>query len=58
MMKPDFGLLFLRLTAGAMMMGHGFGKVSARIAGKPAFPDPIGIGPVPSLALAAFATAC
>ena len=53
--KPDFGLLFLRLTAGAMMMGHGFGKVSDLIAGKTAFPDPIGIGPVPSLALAAFA---
>lgn len=54
-MKPDFGLLILRLSAGLMMTGHGFGKVSDLIAGKTAFPDPLGIGPVPSLALAAFA---
>ena len=54
-MKPDFGLLFLRLTFGLLMMGHGFGKVQDLIAGKTGFPDPLGIGPVPSLALAAFA---
>lgn len=53
-MKPDFGLLFLRLTFGLMMMGHGFGKVQDLIAGKAGFPDPLGIGSLPSLALAAF----
>ena len=38
-----------------MMMGHGFGKVMDLIAGKTGFPDPIGIGSMPSLVLAAFA---
>jgi putative oxidoreductase len=54
-MKPDFGLLLLRLTFGLMIMSHGLGKVQALIAGKTAFADPIGIGEAPSLALAAFA---
>lgn len=54
-MKPDFGLLVLRLGAGLMMMGHGLGKVQDLVAGKTAFADPIGIGAAPSLALAAFA---
>ncbi len=54
-MKTDLGLLFLRLAAGAMMLGHGFGKVTGVLAGRTNFPDPLGIGPVPSLALAAFA---
>ncbi len=54
-MKPDLGLLLLRLTFGLLMAGHGLGKVQDLIAGKTAFPDPLGIGPVPSLALAAFA---
>ena len=54
-MKPDFGLLLLRLTFGLLMMGHGLGKVQDLIAGKTAFADPIGIGQGPSLALAAFA---
>lgn len=54
-MKPDLGLLLLRLTFGLMMAGHGVGKVQNLIAGKTGFPDPLGIGSVPSLALAAFA---
>ena len=54
-MKPDIGLLLLRMSAGLMMMGHGWSKVSDIIAGKTGFPDPLGIGAVPSLALAAFA---
>ncbi len=53
-MKMDIGLLLLRLTFGLMMAVHGFGKVSDLIAGKTAFPDPLGIGAAPSLALAAF----
>ena len=55
MKSRDFGLLFLRVTIGLMMAGHGFGKVSDLLAGKTGFPDPLGIGSVPSLALAAFA---
>lgn len=54
-MKPDIGLLLLRLSFGLLMAGHGLGKVQDLIAGKTGFPDPLGIGSVPSLALAAFA---
>ena len=53
--KIDLGLLVLRLGAGLMMAGHGLGKAMDLFAGSTSFPDPIGIGPVPSLALAAFA---
>lgn len=55
MMNRDFGLLFLRASMGLMMAGHGIGKVSDLFAGKTGFPDPLGIGSVPSLAFAAFA---
>lgn len=54
-MKPDLGLLLLRLSFGLMMAGHGLGKVQDFVAGKTGFPDPLGIGSLPSLALAAFA---
>lgn len=52
-MKPDFGLLFLRVSIGAMMiLGHGVGKLQSLLAGNGAFPDPLGIGSTPSLVLA------
>jgi putative oxidoreductase len=51
----DIGLLFLRVTVGLMMLGHGFGKLSDLLAGEFGFPDPIGIGPLPSKILAVFA---
>lgn len=55
-MKDDLGLLFLRVAFGLMMvLGHGFGKVSSLFSGQTGFPDPLGIGPTASLALAAFA---
>lgn len=54
-MKADFGLLILRVTFGLFLAGHGLGKVQDLAAGKTSFADPIGIGPVPSLVLAAFA---
>ena len=54
-MKSDFGLLFLRVTFGLLLAGHGLGKVQMLIAGNTDFADPIGIGPMPSLVLAAFA---
>lgn len=54
-MSLDTGLLLLRVGAGLMMAGHGWGKVADLLAGRSDFADPIGIGPVPSLALAAFA---
>ena len=54
-MKSDIGLLLLRLSFGLMMaISHGLGKFQNLIAGKGGFPDPLGIGSMPSLALAAF----
>ena len=52
--KPDVGLLILRVSFGLLMAGHGLGKVQDLFAGKTGFPDPLGIGSVPSLVLAAF----
>ncbi|MEM6278106.1 MAG: DoxX family protein [Verrucomicrobiota bacterium] len=52
----SFGLLILRLfTGGCMLLAHGWGKLAkfGELSGK--FPDPIGIGSAPSLALAVFA---
>lgn len=54
-MALDWGLLILRVGTGLLLAGHGWGKVQDLLAGKTDFPDPIGLGPVPSLALAAFA---
>ena len=54
-MSTDLGLLILRLAAGGMMLGHGLGKLQNVLAGKWSFPDPIGVGSKPSLALALFA---
>jgi putative oxidoreductase len=50
----DLGLLFLRVVAGAMMLGHGYGKVVDFFSGSTGFPDPLGIGSRASLASAAF----
>lgn len=55
-MKTDAALFLLRVTTGAMMIfGHGYGKVVRLFSGATSFPDPLGIGSTPSLALAAFA---
>jgi len=59
-MKRDgalsFGLLLLRVGAGLMLMTHGIGKVMRLVEGGGGeWADPIGLGPLPSLALAAFA---
>lgn len=54
-MNRDFGLLILRVSFGLLLAGHGLGKVQDLIAGKTQFADPLGIGPLPSLILAAFA---
>jgi putative oxidoreductase len=49
-------LLILRVVAAGMLIyGHGAVKISHMIHGQFAFADPIGIGIVPSLILAAFA---
>lgn len=52
----DFGLLVLRLASGGFLfVGHGLGKVQRLLEGRTDWADPIGIGPLPSLVLAAFA---
>jgi len=52
----DIGLLVLRLGAGGMLLAlHGWGKVMNLFSGDPQFGDPIGIGMLPSLILAAAA---
>jgi len=53
----DLGLLVLRAWLGAtMLFNHGLKKLMDLLAGKGAsFPDPIGLGPTPSLALSTFA---
>lgn len=53
----DYGLLVLRLAFGfSMIYGHGWGKL-IRLFGSEeiSFADPFGLGPVASLAMAAFA---
>ncbi|HEY0966242.1 MAG TPA: DoxX family protein [Opitutaceae bacterium] len=52
----DIGLLLLRVGLGSsMLVLHGWGKLMRLVEGNLAFSDPIGLGPVPSLALAVFA---
>ncbi len=55
----DLGLLILRLGVGGMMLfGHGWGKLENFTIIQERFPDPIGLGPAISLALAIFAEVC
>jgi len=57
-MRSDIGLLLLRVSAGGMMlMGHGWGKMMGYSKMATMFPDPFGIGPAASLAMAIFGEA-
>lgn len=52
----DAALLILRwVAAGTLIYGHGAVKITHIIHGNYAFMDPVGLGAVPSLFLAAFA---
>jgi putative oxidoreductase len=51
--RKDIGLLIWRVVPSAMMMTHGWGKLTAIIAGDMDFSDPIGVGPALSKILAA-----
>lgn len=56
--SSDLALLLLRLWIGAsMLVLHGWSKVERLLDGNASFRDPLGVGPVASLALAAFAEA-
>lgn len=48
--QNDLGLLFLRLTAGGLMLTHGYPKLSNWSSLSGSFPDPLGIGSTLSLA--------
>ena len=51
----NIGLLLLRIVfCGAMIYGHGLGKLNKLIDGNFKFSDPIGIGEAPTLFLAVF----
>ncbi|MBD3220968.1 DoxX family membrane protein [bacterium] len=51
-----WGLLIMRVALGAMMLGaHGWAKLTNFSAYATQFPDPLGLGANPSLALAVFA---
>lgn len=49
----DFGLLIMRIGFSVGLMTHGYGKFLKVVQGNFEFGDPIGIGPVFSLVLAA-----
>ena len=49
------GLLLLRVSCSRLFFTHGYSKVLKIINGDFTFSDPIGIGPLPSLILTAFA---
>ncbi len=54
--SPDLGLLVLRLWLGISMLWlHGWSKLMDLFAGKTSFPDPLGIGELPSFLLAILA---
>lgn len=56
-MKQNLAKLILRLGAAGMMIPHGYGKLLRWIEQgmSASFADPIGIGEIPSLAMAIFA---
>jgi putative oxidoreductase len=51
----DTGLLLLRAGAGALMLTHGWPKLVGFGAKMSTFPDPLGVGVVPTLVVAVFA---
>ena len=54
----SLGLLLLRVSVGSMMLlGHGWGKLTSFAERSSSFPDPLGIGPSLSMALATGAEA-
>jgi putative oxidoreductase len=56
MFRLDLVLLLLRVAFGSLtLFGHGLPKLMAFQEKSAAFADPLGLGPVPSMALAIFA---
>lgn len=54
-LKVDIGLLLFRITAGGLMLTHGWPKLMKLFAGAPyKFADPLGVGVLVSLILVVF----
>ncbi|MEQ8324907.1 MAG: DoxX family protein [Vicingaceae bacterium] len=51
----DTGLFILRVGIGLLMVSHGWAKLQYLLGGDIHFPDPLGLGEIPSLVLAVFA---
>lgn len=51
-LQTHIALLFLRISASAMMLTHGYPKFQKLLSGDFEFGDPVGLGPTPSLFLA------
>jgi putative oxidoreductase len=51
-LQYNIGLAFLRISASAMILTHGYPKFQKLLSGDFEFGDPIGLGPTPSLFLA------
>lgn len=51
-LQVNIGLAFLRISASAMMLTHGFPKFQKLLSGDFEFGDPLGLGATPSLFLA------
>ncbi|TVR40921.1 MAG: DoxX family protein [Cryomorphaceae bacterium] len=51
----NFSHVLLRVGLGLFMLTHGYPKLEKLLSGSQQFPDPLGIGALPSLILAVFA---
>jgi len=51
-LQVNIGLAFLRISASAMMLTHGYPKFQKLLSGDFEFGDPLGLGATPSLFLA------
>ncbi|MEY8021748.1 DoxX family protein [Muriicola sp. SD30] len=51
-LQVNIGLAFLRISASAMMLTHGFPKFQKLLSGDFEFGDPLGLGATPTLFLA------
>ncbi|QBA65603.1 DoxX family protein [Muriicola soli] len=54
-LQNNIGLAFLRISASAMMLSHGYPKFQKLLSGDFEFGDPIGLGATPTLFLAIIA---
>ncbi|MBT8280917.1 MAG: DoxX family protein [Muriicola sp.] len=54
-LQNNIGLAFLRVSASAMMLSHGYPKFQKLLSGDFEFGDPIGLGQTPTLFLAIIA---